>query len=471
MVRSTWKLVALLAMLPFTADSAETVSAEDYLKEVRAKNQEVQGAIVASEGSLKRSGEASLTTSFVLFSDGEFASDAMLPLVPLFSYDRVETTRFNLGVRKLTTFGMEAKAYYRLTHTNYVNMSLPPGVNYYDARPVIELTQSLWANGFGRATRAQRDAGEAQALAVSFNNRHKARSLLVAAEDAYWRLALARDRVDVTKKSLEQAQKLYKWSAGRVRRNLADEADALQAKAALELRQLEMQSAVDEENAAARLFNRLRNSPENEVPQELESPTSEQLLAKLLSQPKPHRDDVKAAEQQQRATVAAAAASMEKNRPLFDVYGSYGFNGRDAQLAAALGNPFTANRPAFSLGLRFSMPLDRGTASNVVDGFRQEQIGAEISYQQKLADQKREWDDLIQRIKESKARLKLHQAISQAQKAKLKVERERLSSGRSTTFQVLIFEQDFAQSQLAEIGARAELLRALTQTKLYGGPL
>lgn len=114
---------------------------------------------------------------------------------------------------------------------------------------------------------------------------------------------------------------------------------------------------------------------------------------------------------------------------------------------------------------------DRGLASEAAAGYRKEQMGAEMTFRQKQTDLMNEWSDLKKRIAEFKVRLKLTQGLVAAQKAKLALERERLNTGRTTTFQVLMFEQDYAQSKLGEIGAKAALVRALTQLKVYGGSL
>lgn len=468
-----WFLIlSLVNSAHLLADESNTLSPEDYLKVVRTKNEEIRGAIAASEGALKRSEEAELMTSTAVFANAEYAQDGMLPVMPFFTQDSINTQRLSLGVKKTTTFGLDAKFYYLMRHTNYVNMSAGfPPIKFYDTRPTLELTQSLWSNGFGRSTRANQAAAEAGALASSYAQSYKVKSLLAAAEDSYWGLVLAREKVEVTHIALEQAQKTYKWSSERVKRNLADDVDGLQAKAALEVRQLEMQVALDEERSAARMFNRFRSENSDVVTVQLAKLSSEELIDRKIHDTKPQRDDVKAAEQQQKAAIAAASASIEKTNPTLDVSAMYGLNGRNPNAASALGDPFGANRPSFSVGLNFAMPLDRGLASEAAAGYRKEQMGAEMTFRQKQTDLMNEWSDLKKRIAEFKVRLKLTQGLVAAQKAKLALERERLNTGRTTTFQVLMFEQDYAQSKLGEIGAKAALVRALTQLKVYGGSL
>ncbi len=455
-----------------SAWSGEPLSLEGYLKDVRSKNEAVAGAFLASEGSEQRSKEAELSTATALFADAEFNSDGKLPVIALTSWDRIEMQKYTLGLKKLTTFGMEAKLYYLMLHTKYVNMTSPFGgitaPDFFDVRPTLELTQQLWAGGFGRTTRARQEQAEAADLANSFRSRHEGRVLMSGAEEAFWNLSLAREREEVTRLAMEQAKKIYSWNAERVRRSLADEVDALQAKAALELSEMEHQAAVDAQRQASRTVNKFRGIVSDEVPSEMPPLKSEQLLSQAVPDIKPDRDDVKAAEQQQRAAIAGAVIAKEGYRPNLEVYGLYGLNGRDAALGLGIGNSFQAGRPTYTVGLRFNMPLDRSLASAAMAGVAKEQMAAQMQYQQKLKDQLQDWQDLGQRVAELKNRLKLCQSISATQKTKLDRERKRLQTGRTTTFQVLSFEQDYARSRLNEINAKLELVRALTQIKLFG---
>jgi outer membrane protein TolC len=59
--------------------------------------------------------------------------------------------------------------------------------------------------------------------------------------------------------------------------------------------------------------------------------------------------------------------------------------------------------------------------------------------------------------------------MESAQRAKLENERVRLRQGRATTYQVLLFEQDYSQAQVSRVMTATELLSLKTQLKLYHG--
>jgi outer membrane protein TolC len=473
MIRSLLALT-LVALFSLPSQAQEEISVDEFLKEVRTKNQAVAGALLSSEGSQARSKEGEMMTTTALFAEAEFASDAKLPVIAITSYDRIEQHKYSLGLKKAFSFGLEAKLYYLVLHTNYVNMTAPFPItapNFFDVRPTLEFSQQLWGNGLGRTTRAKQEQIEAGNLANSFKSRFEARTLLNSAEEAFWNLSLMRERTEVARLSLEQSRKIHKWNAERVRRNLADDVDELQARAAMEVAELEYQTAVDMERMACRTFNKFRNVVSDEVSLELPELQTEALLNRRVAEAKPERDDVKAAEQAQKAAIAGGLVAKEALRPSLEMYGMFGANGRDFGFGPSLINPYQAGRSTFAFGLRFNMPLDRSLASEAMAGVVKEQMAAEMSFHQKQTDVLQDFQDLSNMLKELRNRLKLTRTIAEAQKTKLDRERTRLTSGRTTTFQVLSFEQDYARSRLAEISAKLELVRALTKMKLYGGTI
>ena len=478
MMRFLYPVLVALALLLTGARAEESsrLTIEAFLASVKEKNPEVQGATQSAEGAKLRSEERGILLSPNLFAEASYAADGKLPQIALFNYDRIVNQNIQLGVSKLSSYGQQLRLFYQVTHTDFVNVRIPGGgggaaTAFYDARPVFEISQNLWSNGFGRSTRASLEALEFGAVATSHASQFQKKAALVAAEDAYWRLSFARERVAIQKVALEQAKKIYQWSAARAKNRLGDEADALQARAALEVRELEMQSAIDEEKMASRSFNKVRYAEGEVVSEELQPVVVEELLAVKTLKREEKRDDVKAAEAQTKAVVALNQVAQEKQLPTLDVSASLALNGRATQLGSVLGDSYKAGRPTYGVSVKFAMPLDRGTVSDVRRGLLQEEKAAELNLQHKLAQQERDWQELTRRLEEGKRRLSLSMKITQAQEAKLNHERTRLKQGRTTTFQVLLFEQDFAQAQLAQLRAEAEVVGTTTQMKLFGGSL
>lgn len=449
------------------ASGTTSLSLEQYLAEVREGHQAVQASIRSSRGALGRSEEADLVTSPNLFADIRWADDQKRN--PLFGLNRSQTQSYSLGVSQQTGFGLQAKLSYTYANTD-LSTAIQSG-GYYEARPQLELTQSLWRNGFGSETRATQDLLEAGALATHFAQSFSVKAQLAEAEIAYWALSLTRENVAIQKEALDRAQRIFDWSANRARLQLGDRADTLQAQAALELARLDYQAAQDAARAAARTFNNARGIDTDKVEE-----TVARLDAKMIDQLKAPeragvRDDVKAAEQQQRASIANAKLSTEKLSPSLDVNALVALNGVTPDSGTAVSESFTTENPTMAVGLRFTAPLDFGSVSRSRAGWRDERAAAELNYQRRVFDQDQEWSELQHRLVEAKKRFELTRELEATQEKKLSYERDRLNRGRTTTFQVLQFEQDYARTQLARLQAQATVLQLIARMKTFGGSL
>lgn len=465
---------------------SESLTLDHYLNQVKNQNTGVIGSRLSSQAAVERSEEGKLLLAPTVFLNAQVTSDARIPQISFLQYESYVTKSVSLGVSKLTTFGLQAKFHYDLLSQYYVDPQLSPqfplpagGGNapilfsFANASPVLELTQSLWGNGFGRATRATQDQIEAQALASSYASSFQGKTTLVQAETAYWRLALARESIQVLREALNRAKKLYDYSAKRARLHLADDSDALQAEAQVQARELELIMAQDEERSAAREFNSQRSVDSSEVNETL--PSLSQTNPALYKAPEraEMREDVKASQQTARASVANSILSLERDSPTLEAFASLALNGQRSfqafgDLSDSIPLSFSLNRPTKTVGLRFSAPIDLSVTSRTRSGWTREQIASEMNFDRKVFEQEQSWKNLNESLRESKKRLVLSQRLERIQKAKLENERRRLERGRSTTYQVLLFEQDYLTAELMRVRSQANVLTTLAQMKLFG---
>jgi hypothetical protein len=240
-------LAAMALLATTTVRAAAELSLDDYLAQVRGDNKGVKSAQLLQSGAADFSNEASLLLTPTLFGDFHYLDDRKPTVNPSFQGDRTVWHSYQLGVSQLTSFGLEGKLSYNILQTEIFGLTpivfngVTFGVQqtrFFEARPMLELTQSLWRNGFGAATRAEQALHEAQALSVQYNQGYAIKLQLAQAESTYWRLALAREMVAVTTESVARAVKIRDWAGRRERLQLGDKSDRLQASAALEIRKL-----------------------------------------------------------------------------------------------------------------------------------------------------------------------------------------------------------------------------------------
>lgn len=379
--------------------------------------------------------------------------------------DRTRSQVANVGLGQQTDFGLSGK----LSYNNVAIDSSAYG-SYKPDWVQLELSQSLLRNWGGNESRATADAMNAGALAKSFSQSYITKSLLLEAESLYWRLALARELVLVQKDAVDRAQKIQDWTLRRVRLQLADRAEGLQSAANLQARRLDLRTAEDEERAASQAFNSSRGINSNVVSEKLVDISAE-LIAKMnIPARTTKRDDVQAAEFQAKASAASAVLARERNLPTLEIFGSTpvvepsGVNS-SSPLASSLSS---TTRPATTIGIRMTAPLDFGTSSRVREGYAVEAQAADLNYQRKVFEEERDWTDLTSKFKQAKERLDLYRSLETTQREKLDYERDRQQRGRSTLQQVLFFETDYEQAQLGRIRTLAEILTLNAQMKLYG---
>jgi hypothetical protein len=143
--------------------------------------------------------------------------------------------------------------------------------------------------------------------------------------------------------------------------------------------------------------------------------------------------------------------------------------GRDEKYNEAYDQSIGGTKPWSVIGLRFSTPLDFSALTDYKKGYAQEKVAAELASRRKTYEVDKEWDILSQRFDQFKKRVKLSQRMEQIQSKKLIAEKKRFNQGRTTTFQVLQFEQDFANAQLLKLRNEAELISVYNQLKLFSG--
>jgi len=461
-------LFALLIAVPTVSFSAQ-LPLNDFLREVEGKNQSMTASKLIAEGAQERANEGKLIFRPNIFAQAQTAIDKKPTTNINAQGDRTDNSFVTAGILQQFNFGLQGKLGYNFSHTRIYDASpaFLPVSNFHDGVATLELSQSLWRNFWGRESRSQEAILTSQAQATKHTENYKIKATLAQAESLYWSLSQIRKVVRVQKESLERAQKIRIWNQNRLKSGLAESSDFLQSDANYKAREYELKSTMQDLKTLQRSVNSLRGVDSEVLNEDLESVDSNSIKKLALPPKEELREDTKAALEIQKISKASTDLSVEKNKPTFEMYGTYALNGRDPQADQAVTNSFKTNHDTKAIGVRFVAPLDFGTTSDNINGYRKEQIAASQNFQRKLFEQEQQWNDLAARFEDAKVKLSLVEKIEEAQKIKASNERERLSKGRTVTFQVLNFEQDYAQSELARIQNETNILNIYSQLKIY----
>jgi outer membrane protein TolC len=333
---------------------------------------------------------------------------------------------------------------------------------------VIGLTVPLFKNFGGTQTAASVHKVQYQLESAEKGAAFQREQLLHDAKVAYWNLALAQASIRIRKDTLERSRKIWEWTKRRVKRNLAEEPDALQAEASIRLAELDLQIATEKEKTARLDFNRYRDKKGDQVPEELESLEDSLDRTKVdLPETLANRLDLRAAQDtvnQQKAAYDEAHANVY---PDITLNASYRGNGVDPNFSPANQSAFSFNYPTWNVGAQFNLPLDVFTSSTVAEGYKKNYDSAVLSLKDKELEVSQEWAQLKIELQDVNRRLDMTAEIEQIQKAKADQEKKRLEYGRTTEFQLLSFENDYNAARLNHLSVIFEKLSILAQAQWW----
>lgn len=465
-----YSIIFFVIFSPFCENIyASGLTLERYLEEVRHGNLEYQAAIDKSDGAVGRFSQGSLIFSPSAFGEFSWTDDRslLLQLANLGTRNKIE--ELSTGFSMLTRFGLLGKVSYNIQRTELFGApaTFDPNNKFFFTFIALEFFQPLWQDLFGKQSKLQEIATGKGAHATYSNEKYNSIVTLVTAEKAYWTLVAARELVIIHKESFDRATKLKEWQGKRVTQRLSDDSDLIQATAALKLRELDYKTAIINLEIAERTLNEFRGTSDKTVNETVMFPDLNSILERPLPEFRGAKLDVEAARYNVEVSRANLEIARDKQLPSFSFYGSAALKARDENLQIATGDVIGTEYPVIKLGANLTIPLDFKTASDVKSGYLREIIGTEKLYQRKLYEQEFQREDLIKRIIENRERLKILVELESAQKIKLDTERKRHKQGRSTTYQVSLFEQDYLSAQINKVNAVYQFLVLYAEAKKF----
>jgi outer membrane protein TolC len=466
------KLSIFALLLGFMTNKSYALDLPKYLDLVEESNSSFIATKKNKEVKLLRQDEHSINFVPSFFLNGVYSNDQRPNTSPSVLGTKTERTYYQAGLSQALRTGTKATLSYNILKTDMFGAPAVSEPLFYDIYPQLELTQSLWRNFNGAEIRAQENQQKSQAEIDFLSESLKYKQLILGAELAYWRLYFSQKNFQVLTENLERAKKLKEWNQKRYRDNLVDEADAIQTDANYLTRELEYQSAADDLAQAERDYFKTLEK-EDLQKSYLDLTESDKEITKLVMQKLPStagvREDVQISGSQLIATQAQAILGRERNRPTWEVYGTYSRTGRDATQGRASEDSWHNEGPYTMIGTRLVWTLDFFAANRYNDAYSQEIITAEVNHRRKVFELEKEWSDLTKKFNDYQKRLSLVEKIEETQNKKLLSEKKRFSSGRSTTFQVLQFEQDYANAQISKLKIQEAILAIYAQSKLFLG--
>jgi outer membrane protein TolC len=452
------------------ASASSNLTIEEYQKQVAAQNENYRAGTMLVQAYENRMFEGSTDFTPNLIGGFNYNNNKAVQIVPLYYGNDIYNESGNLGVQTKLRTGTVVNFGYSATYAATFGSSQFPSTPFYGASPALTLTQPLWKDFGARLSESNEAAVQANYKALILSQKFTNRQILFNSQAAYWRLSLTRELLQYDKDAIDRAQKNYNLTSKRAYMNIADRADTLQTLTALKARELQYQTDSESMRQASSTFNSLRGI-QNDLVNEtigLLDRSAEEFIVKQVERDG-DRFDTSAAQMTAQYQKQLAKLNLEKNKPDIKIFGTIQFNGRGTTLAAATGESWNPDNPTYIAGLQMSIPLDAGLIDHINQGYNASATASEMIARRAYFDLNQDWNDLKKHLKDAIQRLSMARELEKLQDEKLKHEKVRLSSGRTTSFQVLQFEDNFSDAQAIRLRIQNEIITMFAQAMLYNG--
>ena len=470
------KVLLLMCLSVFAAipeqTQAQTITLEEYTRQVLDHNHALKRSskqIEISQENIKGLGQA---TAPQLVSNAMIINNRRPPLTYP-TYRALNSEVFGVGLEQQFNTGTKAAVNVEWQNSTLYGMTPAPGApstDYNDGQfiPSISVSQSLWQNSFGSHLRLQAETLKYVESSSKFAYESQAKLIGLEAKMTYLNLLFARDRLNLTKKTLKNAEKIFDYVNSRYKKSLTERSDLLQAQALVSARRFELQRVeLDVQNATTN-FNYLRGQGSSTVAESTVSlraiSAEEEAEPDLTSRP-----ELKALEAQIQLVSVSAALEEDKAKPSLEAFVKYSMKSNHSDVAEATARLIDPYHPQTAIGVTFRMPLDGDLAqsSTRVSALQRQALVHQ------LEETKQAFNKDIQSLTEKLAMAKKSYAIATQlegiQKSRVQNEQREFRNGRSTTYQNLLAIQDLSQAEIGRLQVEFEITAIKTQLALYKG--
>lgn len=460
--------ILILALLMAHLSQAQVLTLQEYKKQVFETDPKTISLRLQVESFDQVKSQADTLTGVNVFANAGWLDDQRPTTNPGFQGNQTLAETLTLGLQQQTAYGLKwsLSQNYQKTDIRNASSTAVPQPKYYDNFPKLELTLPLWRNWLGRETQSDqtqlRMQLETQSKKAQINWIQRQNEI----DEIYHRLLSQQETYQIQKDSLARAQKILQWSESRYKRNLIDEGDLFQAQAAVQSRELNLVSAKNALQIAARDFNSLLGLNHDEVQLQLKSENIQLTRFDLNKNESKKRLDIELQNNQIELQKQNYLAQNEKMKPSLDLQVQGWTQGRDVTYTSAQKNTFEDEDYLF-IGVGFSMPLDQLRASKIRTGYNQLAETQDLMEKVRQRDLALNWQNTVEQAAQIKQQLEILRNLEDLQRKKADSERAKLNQGRSTTFQVLNFEQDYLLTRNQRIQVEFQARQFLNSLALF----
>lgn len=282
---------------------------------------------------------------------------------------------------------------YRYSNNSQFNLFNPT----IDTGLILNITEPLWRNRGNYLLKAPLIEARSEVLVASDQSQEQIANLLVAAAQAYWNAAGARQAIRVQQSALALAERAYHHDLRALKLGALAPMDIYQSQAQVARTRLALiqarasyQEALDQLRRliGADLSPAARTAPIalEDTPKPQPGASPRRPLASALASALAHRPELRAARRQLLVDAVSANAARNGLRPELDLTGTYGSSGlggnqvpastllggggpalQPGGLNEALGQMFRFQAPFYGFTLQLSLPFRNSAAAAALD--------------------------------------------------------------------------------------------------------
>jgi len=326
-------------------------------------------------------------------------------------------------------------------------------------------------NGFGFAVTRR-------FLKVAENNRKTAREVFRQqavlavrnAQNLYWDLAAARERVRAAEQALAVAQRLYEDNrkqaeigtlapldvVGAEAEVAARRRDLIAAQTDQQFKEVQLKNVMSKEMDLALGAAPLETTDPLPEPQDSDVPPFEEALATAMK----NRPELARAEGGILNQEVVTQFTKKQLQPSLSIFGQLASASRAAVLSAALGQVRRFDFPEYSFGFALTIPIANRSAQADDLRARLELRQAETALQRTRNQIRLEVQNAIVALLQARAQIAAASKATDRSKQTLDAEEKKLQAGVSTPYNVIRVQRDLQTAQFAEVEARVTYAKA-----------
>lgn len=447
--------------------TSNVMSLEQYLNVVKKQNRlfnALDASVEASKAKME-SGDIVLTP---IFNAGySIASDQTQPSMVA---DKRDVSMWSVGLSKKFVSGTSVKLTADTNENNYDGVKNPTVLSKFSAGSLgISLTQSLWKDFFGAATRVRHDREIAVNKVEVLQAEIQKKQFLIDAEAAFWNYLVAQEFRDLKKENFDRAKRIDQWTARRVSNGISDRSDLMNAKALSASNEVQLSSAESDLISQEILIRQNLNLNPSEPTPILQGDfkASRNLIEQLNKEKDVMRLDSQIQYLTAKSKELVAEEIRDQLRPDLTLTGSYNTSSYEQTYSEMMNNISRTDRPKTFVGLNFIYMFDTDAKTSQLTAAEKDALAAKYTAERALQQGRDGWTDLNNKYKLAQNNISLLEKLAQYQRERAKSEQDKLSKGRTTTFSVIQAETDAAEAEQNYLKAKSALRQLEASSQMF----